>query len=90
MLEYVLERNIFTYKDFDVEEWVHNKDIYERRKYKAVYEDVITYQNLNAVFLLFEREKNCIFPWCAAFPQTIDIIKSNKIPDKIDFHGRNI
>ncbi|EAY12912.1 hypothetical protein TVAG_430790 [Trichomonas vaginalis G3] len=80
MLEYVLERNIFTYKDFD-----------EKNSHKtAIYEDIIKYQNLKAVFLLFEREKNFIVPWCAAFPQTIDILKNEKLPDKIDFKKRNI
>ncbi|EAY18574.1 hypothetical protein TVAG_462600 [Trichomonas vaginalis G3] len=80
MLEYVLERNIFTYKDFDG----------ENSNSTAIYEDIIKYQNLKAVFLLFEREKNFIVPWCAAFPQTIDILKNEKLPDKIDFKKRNI
>ncbi|EAY15765.1 hypothetical protein TVAG_188160 [Trichomonas vaginalis G3] len=80
MLEYVLERNICTYTDFDEE------DPYST----AIYEDIIKYQNPKAVFLLFEREKNFIVPWCAAFPQTIDILKNEKPPDKIDNKKINI
>ncbi|EAY00638.1 hypothetical protein TVAG_134280 [Trichomonas vaginalis G3] len=80
MLEYVLERNIFTYKDFEG----------ENSNSAAIYEDIIKYQNLKAVFILFEREKKFIVPWCAAFPQTIDILKNEKLPDKIDFKKRNI
>ncbi|EAX93815.1 hypothetical protein TVAG_054200 [Trichomonas vaginalis G3] len=80
MLEFVLERNIFTYKDFDGRNSLST----------AIYEDIIKYQNLKAVFLLFKREKNFMVPWCAAFPQTIDILKNEKLPDKIDFKKRNI
>ena len=80
MLEFVLDRNLFTYKDFD------GKDLESR----AIYEDIIKYQNLKAVFLLFEKEKNCIVPWCAAFPQTLEILKNEKLPDKTDFRERNI
>ncbi|EAY21306.1 hypothetical protein TVAG_166810 [Trichomonas vaginalis G3] len=80
MLEFVLEKNIFTYKDFDGED-IHST---------AIYEDIIKYQNLKAVFLLFDRERNFIVPWCAAFPQTIDILKNEKFLDKIDYKKRNI
>ncbi|EAY05390.1 hypothetical protein TVAG_131240 [Trichomonas vaginalis G3] len=80
MLEFVLDQNFFTYKDFDGE------NIYSR----AIYEDIIKYQNLKAVFTLFDREKNFIVPWCAAFPQTIDILRNEKLPDKTDFRKRNI
>ncbi|EAX97259.1 PHO85 protein, putative [Trichomonas vaginalis G3] len=76
MLEFVLDRNLFTCQDFDGKE--------------TIYEDIIKYQNLKAVFLLFEKERNFIVPWCAAFPQTIDILKNEKLPDKIDFRKRNI
>ena len=42
------------------------------------FQAVLESQNLKAVFLLFEKDKNLIFPWCAAFPQTYDILKNNK------------
>ncbi|EAY04542.1 ankyrin repeat protein, putative [Trichomonas vaginalis G3] len=51
-------------------------------KYRSIYEDIITYQNLNAVFILFKRNKKIIFPWAAAFPQTIDIFKNNTFSNK--------
>ncbi|EAY18243.1 hypothetical protein TVAG_253550 [Trichomonas vaginalis G3] len=47
----------------------------------AVYEDIIKYQNLKAVFLLFQIDKASIVSWCAAFPQTIDILRNEKLPD---------
>ncbi|EAX94782.1 hypothetical protein TVAG_058720 [Trichomonas vaginalis G3] len=80
MLEFVLERNFFTYKDFDR----------DNVKLTAIYESIIKYQNLKAVFLLFEKAKDFILPWCAAFLQTIDILKNQKITNKLDFKDRNI
>ena len=55
-LEFVLNRNLFTYKDFAK----------SGNNSEPIFEDIIKYQNMKAVFLLFEREKSCIFPWCAA------------------------
>ncbi|EAX98131.1 hypothetical protein TVAG_332410 [Trichomonas vaginalis G3] len=80
MLEFGLERNFFTYNDFE-------RDYVTRT---AIYQDIIKYQNLKAVFLLYENAKDLILPWCAAFPQTIDIIKNEKITDKTDLENRNI
>ncbi|EAX92109.1 ankyrin repeat protein, putative [Trichomonas vaginalis G3] len=36
-------------------------------------------QNLKAVFLLYLKNKNSIIPWCAAFPQTTEILKSGEV-----------
>ncbi|EAY00621.1 hypothetical protein TVAG_180990 [Trichomonas vaginalis G3] len=80
MLEYVLERYMLTYEDFDTENLFQS----------TIFDDIIRYQNLKAVFILFKREKNFIVPWCAAFPQTIDILKNEKLPDKTDFRKRTI
>ncbi|EAY06711.1 hypothetical protein TVAG_309980 [Trichomonas vaginalis G3] len=38
---------------------------------------VILSQNLKALFLMFEKDKNSIIPWCAAIPQSLEILKHN-------------
>ncbi|EAY15976.1 ankyrin repeat protein, putative [Trichomonas vaginalis G3] len=43
------------------------------------YNDIIQSQNLKAVFYIFEKDKNFLIPWCAAFPQTIDILQSRNL-----------
>ncbi|EAY22143.1 ankyrin repeat protein, putative [Trichomonas vaginalis G3] len=39
------------------------------------FEKIFHSQNLEAVYLLYEKDTKLIFPWCAAFPQTYDIIE---------------
>ncbi|EAY16490.1 hypothetical protein TVAG_348000 [Trichomonas vaginalis G3] len=84
LLEYVLEREIFELDNFYGEIWKYGKEEnwMNDTSYKPVYEDIIRYQNLNAVFLLFKRNKYYIFPWGAAFSQTIDIFKNNTFSNK--------
>ncbi|EAX96471.1 hypothetical protein TVAG_024820 [Trichomonas vaginalis G3] len=76
MFEFVLDRDLFTSED--------------PHEYEFIIDDIIKYQNLKAVFILFEREKSFIVPWCAAFPQTIDILKNEKLTNKIDRRKRNM
>ncbi|EAX95794.1 ankyrin repeat protein, putative [Trichomonas vaginalis G3] len=83
LLKYVFDREIFTRDDLYYEKWMG-------RKCQPIYEDIITYQNLNAVFLLFNRNKYYIFPWGAAFPQTIDIFKNNTFSNKYNRTGSGI
>ncbi|EAY04906.1 ankyrin repeat protein, putative [Trichomonas vaginalis G3] len=40
---------------------------------------IIKSQNLKIVFMLLEKHKDLIIPWCAAFPQTIDILMNENI-----------
>ncbi|EAX96249.1 hypothetical protein TVAG_205350 [Trichomonas vaginalis G3] len=80
MLQFVLDRNIFSSNDFCDSSF----------DFLPIFEDIIKYQNLKAVFLLFEKEKSSIIPWCAAFPQTIDIIRNERLPDTNDCMSRNI
>ncbi|EAY16927.1 hypothetical protein TVAG_150790 [Trichomonas vaginalis G3] len=52
---------------------------------------IVKSQNLKAVFLMFEKEKNSVIPWCAAFPQSIDILKEPDLCwDSISYKERNI
>ncbi|EAY23422.1 hypothetical protein TVAG_070860 [Trichomonas vaginalis G3] len=43
------------------------------------YQLVIDSQNLKSVFLLFEKDKKLIVPWCSAFQQTYEIIKNGNL-----------
>ncbi|EAX98076.1 hypothetical protein TVAG_415000 [Trichomonas vaginalis G3] len=81
MLEYTIEREIFDYGA----NWCGGPVTYQ-----APFEDIIKYQNLKAVFLLYKKFKTGIFPWCAAFPQTIDIIKKEKDLPYYDYYQNNI
>ncbi|EAY18993.1 hypothetical protein TVAG_246710 [Trichomonas vaginalis G3] len=84
LLEYVLNREIFELDDLYGENWKWGieDNCMGDVNYRPIYKDIIRYQNLNAVFLLFKRNKNYIFPWGAAFPQTIDIFKNNTFSNK--------
>ncbi|EAY20592.1 hypothetical protein TVAG_162870 [Trichomonas vaginalis G3] len=85
--EYILENVMFT-SNFKVESTYCSDDDYSDN---IVYIDhfdfedyfdhecIIESQNLNAVFLLYMKDKNLIFPWCAAFPQSLDIIKKESM-----------
>ncbi|EAX98377.1 hypothetical protein TVAG_357460 [Trichomonas vaginalis G3] len=85
LLEYVLDREIFTQDDLYGENYQSTKEYdWTDKKFKPIYEDIIRYQNLNAAFLLFKRNKYYIFPWAAAFPQTIDIFKNNTFSNKLN------
>ncbi|EAY22176.1 hypothetical protein TVAG_093500 [Trichomonas vaginalis G3] len=90
MLEYVIENKIFDYQDFLEEEWIYDVNWCGKFDYQAPFEDIIEYQNLKAVFLLYKKFKTKIFPWCAAFPQTIDIIKKETNPRNPDYRNNNI
>ncbi|EAY07342.1 ankyrin repeat protein, putative [Trichomonas vaginalis G3] len=82
LLEYVLDREIFELDDLYGEDWGKAGNCMGDANYRPIYKDIIRYQNLNAVFLLFKRNKYYIFPWGAAFPQTIDIFKNNTFSNK--------
>ncbi|EAX96862.1 ankyrin repeat protein, putative [Trichomonas vaginalis G3] len=84
LLEYVLDREIFELDDLYGEDWKSGKErnCMGDANYRPIYKDIIRFQNLNAVFLLFKRNKYYIFPWGAAFPQTIDIFKNNSFSNK--------
>ncbi|EAY07105.1 hypothetical protein TVAG_342690 [Trichomonas vaginalis G3] len=84
LFEYVLDRSFYRVADLYGKNWnsPKEKNLMHEEKYKSIYEDIITYQNLNAVFILFKRNKKIIFPWAAAFPQTIDIFKNNTFSNK--------
>ncbi|EAX89618.1 hypothetical protein TVAG_256980 [Trichomonas vaginalis G3] len=84
LLEYVLDREIFELDDLYGEDWKSGKEnnCMGDANYRPIYKDIIRFQNLNAVFLLFKRNKYYIFPWGAAFPQTIDIFKNNTFSNK--------
>ncbi|EAY15095.1 hypothetical protein TVAG_392120 [Trichomonas vaginalis G3] len=43
------------------------------------YDFIINSQNLKALLLMYNLEKNSIIPWCAAFQQSLDIIKSGDL-----------
>ena len=85
--EYILENVMFT-SNFKVESTYCSDDDYSDN---IVYIDhfdfedyfdhecIIESQNLNAVFLLYMKNKILIFPWCAAFPQLLDIIKKESM-----------
>ena len=34
---------------------------------------------MKAVFLMFKEDKNSIIPWCAAFPETLEILVNEKV-----------
>ncbi|EAY01547.1 ankyrin repeat protein, putative [Trichomonas vaginalis G3] len=81
MLSYVLDRQIFTIQDFAVNNSIGTN----------IYEDIIKYQNLKAVFLLFAKEKNFIVPWCAVFPQTNELLMKEKLSlDKVTWRKLDI
>lgn len=40
---------------------------------------IIESQNIKAMLVMFDKDKNSIVPWCAAFPQSLDIIKNEGI-----------
>ncbi|EAY21834.1 ankyrin repeat protein, putative [Trichomonas vaginalis G3] len=82
LLEYVLDREIFELDDLYGEDWGKAGNCMGDANYRPIYKDIIRYQNLNAVFLLFKRNKYYIFPWGAVFPQTIDIFKNNTFSNK--------
>ncbi|EAY19410.1 hypothetical protein TVAG_101280 [Trichomonas vaginalis G3] len=44
-------------------------------------EDIIASQNLKAMFMLYKYNNNSIIPWCAEFPQSIEILKNDKTLD---------
>ncbi|EAY09221.1 ankyrin repeat protein, putative [Trichomonas vaginalis G3] len=87
--EYILENVMFT-SNFKVESTYCSDDDYSDN---IVYIDhfdfedyfdhecIIESQNLNAVLLLYMKDKNLIFPWCAAFPQLLDIIRKESMND---------
>ena len=79
LLEYILENGLFNldiepdsnYNECSVtghsdDEVKRNFDFYK----------IIESQNLKAAFLLYKKDDISIFPWCAAFPQLLDIIKN--------------
>ena len=48
-------------------------------------------QNLKALFIFFEKDKNSIIPWCAAFPQSIDLLKNENLDfGRVDRRKRNL
>ena len=58
-------------------EYVLDKSLFSPREID--YETIINSKNLKAVFLMFERDKFSIIPWCAAFSQTIDIFRNENL-----------
>ncbi|EAX98942.1 ankyrin repeat protein, putative [Trichomonas vaginalis G3] len=66
-LNYVLEHDLY--------EDLYKTSLAEIIRMTPVFDS----QNVGAVFLLYEKDKNIVFPWCAAFPQTYDIIKNDMI-----------
>ncbi|EAY04552.1 hypothetical protein TVAG_244530 [Trichomonas vaginalis G3] len=54
---------------------------------------IIMSHNLKGVFLLFDKDKDSIIPWCATFPQSIDILRDhiqNLNLTKTDKYDKNI
>ncbi|EAY19346.1 hypothetical protein TVAG_452600 [Trichomonas vaginalis G3] len=58
-------------------EYILNQDLVEFDK--VDFETIFYSQNLKALFLMYGKDPNSIVPWCLAFPETIDIIKSGNI-----------
>ncbi|EAY06604.1 hypothetical protein TVAG_055980 [Trichomonas vaginalis G3] len=56
LFEYVLDRSLYRFSDLYGKYWYLPKEnnLMNDKKYKSIYEDIITYQNLNAVFILFK------------------------------------
>lgn len=51
---------------------------------------IISSNNLKAVFLMFEKERNSVFPWCMAFPQIKDILQNEEVDySKVTIKGWN-
>lgn len=63
-LEYIFENELIDLDQHDLEMIEIN--------------EIISSQNLKAVFLLYQAKWNVI-PWCSAFPQTIEIFKTENI-----------
>ncbi|EAY22847.1 hypothetical protein TVAG_075940 [Trichomonas vaginalis G3] len=75
-LEYIFEKELINF----------DQDFLEKNYINAI----TSSQNLKAVFLLYQAKKN-IIPWCAAFPQTLDIIKAENIDlNMLDFDCKNL
>ncbi|EAX96081.1 hypothetical protein TVAG_063840 [Trichomonas vaginalis G3] len=57
--------------------YIFDRDLYELQYFN--FEELIYAQNLKAVFLMYEKDKNSIIPWCAGFSQTLDLIKTEDL-----------
>ncbi|EAY11761.1 ankyrin repeat protein, putative [Trichomonas vaginalis G3] len=65
-LEFVFERDLYKFDDFNFD--------------NIIYSDLLIYsQNLKAVFLMFEKDKNSILPWASGFPQSREIFKNEDL-----------
>lgn len=58
---------------------------------KIDHSPIVESLNLKALFLMYEKSKNSIIPWCAAFQQTNDLIKKGDLDfSKIDSNKRTL
>ncbi|EAY08764.1 ankyrin repeat protein, putative [Trichomonas vaginalis G3] len=63
--------------------------IFERNLFNldiSDFAEIIFSQNIKVAFLMFEKNKDSILPWCAAFPQTLEIFKN----EDLDFTKKSI
>ncbi|EAY03337.1 ankyrin repeat protein, putative [Trichomonas vaginalis G3] len=58
-------------------EYIFDDEIFQPQNFNIT--NIIMSQNLKAVYLLFKKDKNSIYPLCTAFSPTIDILNNEDI-----------
>ena len=72
-----LLRDILLSHNDEFLEYIFDHDLFKPEDFDI--EDILSSQNIKAVIFMFEKDKNSIFPWCAAFPRILEILKNEKV-----------